>query len=186
MNQTKELHNHLIDACKKNDAKAQMQLYDLYCNAMCIIACRYVKDSFVAEDIMQDSFIKAFQNINSFKGEVTFGAWLKRIVINNCLDWLKKRKLEIVSLNDEVYEPVEEHEDWSITQSLQAELIVKTIKNLKEKYSVVLSLYLLEGYDHQEIAQVLGITEVASRTNLMRGKQQLQTILKNEYYVEGY
>ena len=186
MNQTKELHNHLIDACKNNDAKAQMQLYDMYCKAMCVIANRYVKDSFVAEDIMQDSFIKAFQNIQSFKGEVTFGAWLKRIVINNSLDWLKKRKLEIVSLNDEVYERVEENDDWSISYSLQAEYIVNAIKSLKEKYSVVLSLYLLEGYDHQEIAQVLGITEVASRTHLMRGKKQLQELLKEQQYVEGY
>ena len=97
MSQTKELHNHLIEACKKNDAKAQMQLYDFYCKAMCAIANRYVKDTFVAEDIMQDSFIKAFQKINSFKGDVTFGAWIKRIVINHSLDWKKKRKLEIVS-----------------------------------------------------------------------------------------
>ena len=143
MNQTKELHNHLIDACKNNDAKAQMRLYDLYCKAMCAIANRYVKDSFVAEDIMQDSFIKAFQNIHSFKGEVSFGAWLKRIVINNSLDWLKKRKLEIVSINEEVYQRVEENDDWSVSQSLQAEFIANAIKNLKEKYSVVLSLYLL-------------------------------------------
>ena len=186
MSQTKELHNHLIEACKKNDAKAQMQLYDFYCKAMCAIANRYVKDTFVAEDIMQDSFIKAFQKINSFKGDVTFGAWLKRIVINNSLDWLKKRKLEIVSLNEEVYKRVEETEDWSISHSIQADFIAKAIKSLKEKYSVVLSLYLLEGYDHQEIAQVLGITEVASRTHLMRGKKQLQELLKEEQYVEGY
>ena len=95
MSQTKDLHKELVEACKENNAKAQMQLYDLYCKAMCIIANRYVKDDFVAEDIMQDSFIKAFQNIHSFKGEVSFGAWLKRIVINNSLDWLKKQKLEL-------------------------------------------------------------------------------------------
>ncbi len=186
MNQTKELHSHIIDACKNNDAKAQMQLYDLYCKAMCTIACRYVKDNFIAEDIMQDSFIKAFQNIHTFKGEVSFGAWLKRIVINNSLDWLKKRKLELVSINEEVYQKVEEDEDWSIAHSLRADVIVKTIQSLKEKYSIVLSLYLLEGYDHQEIAQVLGITEVTSRTHLMRGKKQLQQILKEQQYVEGY
>jgi len=137
MNQTKELHNHLIDACKNNDAKAQMRLYDLYCKAMCAIANRDVKDSFVAEDIMQDSFIKAFQNIHSFKGEVSFGAWLKRIVINNSLDWLKKRKLEIVSINEEVYERVEENDDWSVSQSLQAEFIANAIKNLKEKLQIL-------------------------------------------------
>ncbi len=186
MNQTKDLHKQLIDDCKNNDARAQMQLYDMYCKAMCSIANRYVKDSFIAEDIMQDSFIKAFQNMQSFKGEVSFGAWIKRIVINNSLDWLKKQKLELVSINEEVYQRVEETEDWSIAYSLQADFIAKAIQSLKEKYSVVLSLYLLEGYDHQEIAQVLGITEVTSRTHLMRGKKQLQELLKEQQYVEGY
>lgn len=186
MNQTKDLHQELVEACKYNNAKAQMQLYDLYCKAMCTIAYRYVKDSFVAEDLMQDSFIKAFQNIHSFKGEVSFGAWLKRIVINNSLDWLKKQKLELVSINEEVYHYVEEDNDWSVAHNFQADFIAKAIQSLKEKYSVVLSLYLLEGYDHQEIAQVLGITEVTSRTNLMRGKKQLQELLKEQNYVEGY
>ncbi|NVK51597.1 MAG: RNA polymerase sigma factor [Flavobacteriaceae bacterium] len=186
MNQTTDLHKQLIEACKQNDAKAQMKLYDVYCKAMCIVAHRYVKDSYVAEDIMQDSFIKAFQNINSFKGEVSFGAWIKRIVINNSLDWLKKQKLELVSINEEVYQKTEEDHDWSIAHQIRAESIVNTINSLKEKYRLVLSLYLLEGYDHQEIAQVLGITEVTSRTNLMRGKKQLQELLKEQQYVEGY
>jgi RNA polymerase sigma-70 factor (ECF subfamily) len=186
MSQTTDLHKQLVEACKQNDAKAQMQLYDLYCKAMCIVANRYVKDDFVAEDIMQDSFIKAFKNINSFKGEVSFGAWLKRIVINNSLDWLKKQKLELVSMNEEVYQKVEEDNDWSLAYQIKAESIVNAINSLKEKYSLVLSLYLLDGYDHQEIAQVLGITEVTSRTNLMRGKRKLQELLKEQQYVEGY
>ena len=186
MSQTTDLHKQLVEACKQNDAKAQMQLYDLYCKAMCIVANRYVKDDFVAEDIMQDSFIKAFKNINSFKGEVSFGAWLKRIVINNSLDWLKKQKLELVSMNEEVYQKVEEDNDWSLAYQIKAESIISTINSLKEKYRLVLSLYLLEGYDHQEIAQVLGITEVTSRTNLMRGKRKLQELLKEQQYVEGY
>ena len=107
-------------------------------------------------------------------------------MINNSLDWLKKQKLELVSINEEVYERVEETEDWRIAHSLQADFIANAIQSLKEKYSVVLSLYLLEGYDHQEIAQVLGITEVTSRTHLMRGKKQLQELLKEQQYVEGY
>ena len=186
MNRTTDLHKQLVEDCKNNDARSQMQLYDLYCKAMCTIANRYVKDSLVAEDIMQDSFIKAFQNMHSFKGEVSFGAWIKRIVINNSLDWLKKQKLELVSINEEVYQKVDEDENWNVAHSFNADVIVQAIKSLKEKYSLVLSLYLLEGYDHQEIAQVLGITEVTSRTNLMRGKKQLQELLKEQRYVEGY
>lgn len=186
MNQTKDLHNQLIEACKENDTRAQMQVYDLYSKAMFTIALRYVKDSFVAEDMMQDSFIKAFQSMHSFKGEVSFGAWIKKIVIHHSLDWLKKKKIEFVAINEEVYEREQEKEDWTIASSLQADVIANAIQSLKEKYSLVLSLYLLEGYDHQEIAQVLGISEVTSRTHLMRGKKQLQELLKDHEYVEGY
>ena len=186
MKTTKQIHHKIIEDCKNNDAKAQMQLYDMYCKAMCAIAKRYVKDDFEAEDIMQDSFIKAFKNIDSFKGEVSIGAWIKKIVINNCLDCLKKRKLELVSINEEVYKLTDTDDDWSVDYSYEASAIANSIATLKEKYRLVLSLYLLEGFDHQEIAEVLGISEVNSRTNLMRGKQQLKEILKTTYYVEGY
>ena len=184
MNQTKDLHKQLVEACKENDARAQMQLYDLYSKAMFTISLRYVKDSFVAEDTMQDSFIKAFQSIHTFKGEVSFGAWIKKIVIHKSLDWVKKKKIEFVPINEVVYEREQEAEDWTIANSLRAAVIAKAIQSLKEKYRLVLSLYLLEGYDHQEIAKVLGITEVTSRTHLMRGKKQLQELLKEEAYVE--
>lgn len=186
MNLSKELDSQLIEACKKNSTIAQMRLYDKYCQGMCTIANRYVQDQFVAEDMMQDAFIKAFQNIDSFKGEVTFGAWLKRIVINTSLDWLKKKKLDLLPLKEEIYRVANEETDWKTTENHTAELVVKTIDNLKDKYRVVLSLYLLEGYDHQEIATILGITEVASRTHLLRGKEQLKQQLKEQYHVEGY
>ena len=186
MKQPKQIQHQIIEDCKNNDAKAQMRLYDMYCDAMCAIAKRYVKDDFEAEDIMQDSFIKAFKNMESFKGEVSFGAWLKRIVINNSLDYLKKKKLALVSINEEVYHITDADDDWSIDYSYEASVIANTIATLKEKYRLVLSLYLLEGFDHQEISEVLGITEVTSRTNLMRGKQQLKEILKTQHYVEGY
>ena len=100
MNKTIFLTNKLVEDCKLNKAKAQMELYDKYCNAMFIIAQRYVKDDFTAEDMMQDAFIKVFKNINSFKGEVTIGAWIKRIVINQCIDYLKKKRIELVSIEE--------------------------------------------------------------------------------------
>uniref|UniRef100_UPI004048B4DB RNA polymerase sigma factor n=1 Tax=Polaribacter sp. TaxID=1920175 RepID=UPI004048B4DB len=186
MNQTVDLHNHLIEACKNNDAKAQMHLYDQYCKAMCSIANRYVKDLHEAEDIMQAAFIKAFQKIHTFKGEVFFGAWLKRIVINQSLDALKKKKLDLIAINDEIHHRVEEEDTWTVDETGTVETIASVIETLKEKYRVVLSLFLLEGYDHQEISEVLGISEVASRTHLMRGKEQLKERLKDQYYVEGY
>tara|TARA_R110002073_G_scaffold8207_1_gene45603 strand:- start:53375 stop:53833 length:459 start_codon:yes stop_codon:yes gene_type:complete len=152
---------------------------------MFLIAKRYMKDDFLAEDVMQDAFIKAFKKIDSYRGEVSFGAWLKRIVINQSIDQLKKRKLELVSINEETHQMVDE-DDWQVGDATTMQHIVNCIKELKEKYRVVLSLYLLEGYDHQEISQILGITEVTSRTHLLRGKKQLQENLKSIRYAEGY
>jgi RNA polymerase sigma factor (sigma-70 family) len=182
MKSTKQLHQSVIDACKNNDAKAQMQLYDLYCDAMYTVALRYVKDSFTAEDVMQEAFIKAFKNIDSYKEGVAFGAWLKRIVINQSIDYLKKRKLELVSINEEIT-TVADDDNWNVASTISYQDIVNCIQQLKEKYRVVLTLFLLEGYDHGEISQILGISEVSSRTHLLRGKRQVQEQLKAVHHV---
>ncbi len=185
MTSTKQLHQPIINKCKNNCAKSQMQLYNLYCNAMFMVANRYVKDRFLAEDIMQDAFIKAFKNINNYKNEVAFGAWLKRIVINQSIDLLKKNKLELIAINDDVITKVEE-EDWHVEDSISVDEIVDNINELKEKYRLVLTLYLLEGYDHQEISEILNITENTSRTQLLRGKKVLKEKLKNTMYAARY
>ena len=185
MSITKQLHQPIIDQCKNNNAKAQMQLYNLYCQAMLNVAFRYVKDRFVAEDVMQDAFIKAFKNIKNYKNEVAFGAWLKRIVINQSIDHLKKKKLELVSINEEIYK-VQNDEEWKVNSAISVDKIVTVINNLKEKYRLVLTLYLLEGYDHSEISEILKITENTSRTHLLRGKKILKEQLKNTSYAEGY
>ena len=162
-----------------------MQLYNLYCKAMFLVAFRYVKDRFVAEDVMQDAFIKAFKNIDKYKNEVAFGSWLKRIVINQSIDQLKKNKLELVSINEEVIAKADE-EDWSIDTTISIDGIVAIINSLKDKYRLVLTMYLLEGFDHQEISEILKITETTSRTHLLRGKRLLKEQLKNTSYAEGY
>ena len=185
MKPTKQLHQPIIDQCKNNNAKAQMQLYNLYCQAMLNVAFRYINDRFLAEDIMQDAFIKAFKNIKNYKNEVAFGAWLKRIVINQSIDQLKKNKLELVAINEEITSTIEE-DNWEIEDDISIDEIVREINNLKEKYRLVLTLYLLEGYDHKEISGILNITENTSRTHLLRGKKLLKDQLKNTSYAEGY
>ena len=185
MSIAKQIHKPIIDQCKNNSAKAQMQLYNLYCKGMFFVALRYVKDRYIAEDVMQEAFIKAFKKIHLYKGEVTFGAWLKRIVINQSIDQLKKSKLELVSINEEMYK-ITNDEDWQVESTISLDTIIKTIKNLKEKYRLVLTLYLLEGYDHKEISEILGITVVTSRTNLLRGKKLVKEQLKSKRYAEGY
>ena len=162
-----------------------MQLYNLYCKAMFVVANRYVNDSFLAEDIMQESFIKAFKNMDRYKNEVPFGAWLKRIVINQSIDALKKKKLELISMNEETLRVVDD-EDWKVDESITVDEVKSAINDLKEKYRLVLSLYLFEGYDHDEISQILGITSNTSRTHLLRGKRILKKKLKSSSYAARY
>jgi RNA polymerase sigma-70 factor, ECF subfamily len=181
MSKTVFINNKIVEDCKQNNAKAQMQLYDMYCQAMFAIAQRYVKDSFVAEDMMQDAFIKVFKNIQSFKGEVTIGAWIKKIVINQCIDYLKKKRIELVSIEEKEL-TIADEDDWTVKEEVSVNIVTSAINSLPEKYKVVLNLYLIEGYDHQEIAKVLNITEVNSRSQLMRGKNKLRGQLKQHNY----
>ena len=153
---------------------------------MFIVANRYMKDSDIAEDALQEAFIKAFQKIDQFKGDVTFGAWLKRIVINKCLDLIKARKLEIQSLDEGKLHIAEDDSDWEIADEATMEEVYSAIEALPENYRVVVKLYLIEGYDHQEISDILNISESASRTNLHRVKLQLKKTLKHLEYGTGY
>ncbi|MDH3321534.1 MAG: sigma-70 family RNA polymerase sigma factor [Flavobacteriaceae bacterium] len=172
----KNLQSHLIEKCKKNDAKAQMQLYDMYCKAMYHTAYNFIKDDMTAQDIMQEAFIKAFKKIDTYTGEAAFGAWLKRIVINQSLDWIKKQKLETVSLDDQLI-AVADDGDWDIESETSLKDIYHCIEQLPQKCKNVVKLYLLEGYDHQEVAQILQISEVSSRSQLSRGKNRLKELL---------
>ena len=162
-----------------------MQLYNLYCKAMFVVANRYVNDSFLAEDIMQEAFIKAFKGMDRYKNEVPFGAWLKRIVINQSIDALKKKKLELISMNEETLRVLDD-EDWKVEGTITADEVKSAMNDLKEKYRLVLSLYLFEGYDHDEISQILGITSNTSRTHLLRGKRLLKEKLKSSSYAARY
>jgi RNA polymerase sigma factor (sigma-70 family) len=174
----------LVEQCRQNNPRAQMALYKQYCDGMFIVACRYLKDNAAAEDAMQEAFIKAFKKINQFKGDVTFGAWLKRIVINHCLDIIKARKLEVQPLNEDVM-TIADDDNWEVADETSVKEVYKAIEKLPQNYKVVVKLFLLEGYDHQEIAQILDISESASRTNLHRGKIQLKKTLKHLQYGTG-
>lgn len=178
---TGKLQEQLIEKCIQNDSRAQMQLYDLYCKAMFNTAYNFVKDDAIAQDVMQEAFIKAFKKIDTFTGEASFGAWLKRIVINQSLDWLKKKKMATVELNEEVaYLPNDE--SLEVDSEISLAVIYKCIEDLPHKCKSVVKLYLLEGYDHQEVAQILEISEVASRSQLSRGKSKLKELLIHANY----
>ncbi|KAB5486939.1 MULTISPECIES: RNA polymerase sigma factor [Flagellimonas] len=174
-------HIELVEKCKANDRQAQLKLYRQYCDGMFGVAMRFLKNADDAEDVLQESFIKAFQRIHQFKGEVTFGAWLKRIVVNGSIDFLKSKHQRTEEL-DENYMHVAEEDDWSVEESISLEQVKAAIEELPGKYRYVVQLFLVEGYDHSEISQVLGISDTASRTRLLRGKAQLKEKLKDLVY----
>lgn len=173
----------IIEKCKQNDRQAQLQLYNQYCDGMYVVARRFVKDTMEAEDIVQEAFIKAFTKLDQFKGDVTFGAWLKRIVINKSIDLLKSKKQHMQDL-EEVHLKVidtDYENDWLVEDTITVDEVKAAIAQLSDKYRYVVMLYLLEGYDHQEISQILNISEVASRTQLSRGKAKLKKLLTLEH-----
>lgn len=178
----------IIEQCKKNDRKAQMRLYNQYCDGMYVVAQRFVKNSMEAEDIVQESFIKAFKKLDQFKAEVTFGAWLKRIVVNTSIDTIKAKKQRLMELEEVHLKVVDTNteDDWMMEDSISIEEIKLAIENLPDKYKYVVMLYLVEGYDHQEISEILNISEVASRTQLSRGKVKLKELLKIKRHAKRY
>lgn len=172
----------IIEKCKQNNRVAQLQLYNQYCDGMYVVANRFVKDSMEAEDIVQEAFIKAFSKLHQYKAEVTFGAWLKRIVINKSIDLLKSKKKQLQELDEVHLKLVDETDDeWLAEDNITIEDVKQAIEQLPEKYRYVVMLYLVEGYDHQEISEILEITEIASRTQLSRGKAKLQELLTPMY-----
>lgn len=169
----------LIEQCKKGNQKAQLQIYNLYCEAMFFVACRYLKNEEEAKDTMQEGFLKAFLKIDGTAKDTNFGAWLKRIIINQCIDVLKKKKLETTPLEELSIEFVDD-DDWSFDADITKEEVVEAIERLPEKYRLVINLYLIEGYDHSEISDILQVPVKTSRTHLRRGKLQLQELLKEK------
>ena len=147
-----------------------MELYRHYAQGMFCVAMRMVRNEADAEDLTQEAFIKAFRKLDQFQGQVSFGAWLKRIVVNRCLDYLKARKQYFVDLEEHRLQPVTDQTDWEVNYPVGPEAVRAAIDALPDKYREVVQLYLIEGYDHSEIAEILEIKETTCRTRLMRGK----------------
>ncbi|SHF31543.1 RNA polymerase sigma-70 factor, ECF subfamily [Mariniphaga anaerophila] len=175
--QYQNIHQKLIDLCREGNQKAQFQLYKLYYRSMYSVSLRIVNDDAEAEDVMQEAFLKAFKKMDTYKGEVSFGAWLKKIVVNSSLDHLKKKRAQLVEMDESVNALPEENEAPGEVDVAQ---IQKAIRSLPDGYRTVLSLYLIEGYDHDEISQILGVSNSASRTQYSRAKNKLRELLKEK------
>lgn len=179
-----EKNTEIVEACKQGSRAAQYKLYSLYAKSMFNVCYRIVNHHGEAEDVLQEAFIDAFAKIGTFRQEASFGMWLKQIVVNKAINSLRKKKIELVTIENEGHNLENEVYAESITEPEESncdyriEAINKGIEMLPEGYRVVLSLYLFEGYDHEEISTVLGISVSTSRTQYMRGKQRLNELLK--------
>lgn len=170
----------LLDACKNGVEKAQLKIYQLYYKAMYNTALRIVKDEAVAEDVMQEAFLTAFHKLYQYKAEVSFGAWLKKIVINKSIaEYRKKVKENWMSL-DESEAQLTDTDHQSEESTDKTRWIYAKIKSLNERYALCLTLNLIEGYDYKEIAEILEVTHGTSRTLISRAKNKLRTELIND------
>lgn len=175
--ETVNIHHDLIERCRQGDQEAHFRLYQLYKKSMYNVGYRIVNNEDEAEDVLQEAFISAFRNLSYYRGDATFGSWLKRIVVNKAINCLKKRQLERLPEDDrwdvkdeEPFDPLE-HFPYSVQEVRDA------IASLPDGYRSVLSLYLLEGYDHGEIGEILGISESTSKSQFNRSKKKLKEIL---------
>jgi RNA polymerase sigma factor (sigma-70 family) len=174
-------HYDLVVECKNGSKKAHYELYQLYSKAMLNTAFRIVDNLDEAQDVLQEAFLDAFARIKDFRQETTFGLWIKQIVVHRSINLLRKRKMELISIDDEQLDNLaddDSYDDEEITYKVAQ--VKEAIKLLPEGYRVVLSLYLLEGYDHEEIGHILHINENTSRTQFLRAKRKLIEILKQK------
>jgi RNA polymerase sigma factor (sigma-70 family) len=173
----------LVHHCLNGDHAAYRELYNRYCKAMFNTALRLVNRTADAEDILQEAFIDAFAQLSHFENKSSFGAWLKQIVVYKSIGFLKKKHMSFVDM-EIAGDVVEENEVSEEDQNYTVNSIRQTMKELPDGYRTVLSLYLLEGYDHEEIAEILGVAPSTVRTQYIRAKQKLLQLLKKEKVYE--
>ena len=174
------LHDEIVERCQQGDASGYAILYKRYSSAMFNTSLRIVNDRKDAEDVLQEAFADAFSRVKDFNYNSTFGAWLKKIVINRSLNHLRKSKMLLIDIDDANIEAIKESEMLDETNiHLQVAKIKKAMQLLDNGQRSVLSLYLFEGYDHEEISEIMNVPAATVRSQYMRARQKLLTLLKN-------
>lgn len=165
----------LIEGCKRNDVHCQKLLYEKYATKMMGVSLRYCNSKMEAEDVLQDAFIKIFNKIKTFKGEGSFEGWVRKVVVFTALKSNDKRvkKFEPSNLDNA---PEQTFNSQAISK-METDSLLKILNKLPDGYKTVFNLYAIEGYSHKEIGEMLGVTEVTSRTQYSRAKKQLVKLL---------
>jgi RNA polymerase sigma-70 factor (ECF subfamily) len=173
------IHKKLIESCKKGNERSKYELYQLYAKAMFNVCYRILNNREEAEDMLQEAFTQAFLKLDTFRHESGFGTWLKRIVVNKCINAINKKRIELDYLEENYKKDVPIEED-EIEVEYSVDTVKKVMLDLPEGGRVIFSLYLLEGYDHFEISQILNISESTSKSQFMRAKRRIIEILKDK------
>lgn len=174
-----DIHHHLVEESLDGSTKAQYELYKLYAGAMFYTCYNFMHSREEAEDMLQEAFSEAFSTLHRFRFESSFGTWLKRIVINKCINEIKRKKTDLLFSDEmESYESSYTNEE-SDFPNLDLAMVKEAMTELPEGGRVVFQLYLLEGYDHREIAEILGVSESNSKTQYRRAKMKIKELLKD-------
>lgn len=179
MNYKNQHINILILACKRGDQKAQMELYNRFNQSLYYSAYRIVKNADDALDAVQEGFITAFQRLDQYQGEGSFEGWLHKIVIRKSIAYYQKNKRFI--REDQFENKIElsenQEEDFEFTFEDEKGKLEAALNQLNERYQLILQLYYLEGYDHQEISEIMNWSNANCRTTLSRAREQLKKLL---------
>lgn len=181
--QKSTLETDLIIACKKQNAKAQRMLYDKYVTLMLGLCRRYIKGEMEAEDVMIKGFMKVFTKINLFEGKGSFEGWMKRIMINEALGYIRKNKAMYLEIE---IEAADKEPDFNkLFTELETNDLLKMVNELPSGYRTIFNLYAIEGYSHKEISELLGINENTSKSQLSRARMNLRKkLLASEQVLE--
>jgi RNA polymerase sigma factor (sigma-70 family) len=166
------IDKNLLDGCRRHDRHAQRFLFEHFSSRMLALCCRYVKDRMEAEDVMVIAFTKVFDRIRQYKGDGSFEGWIRRVMVNESLTYLRRTKS--MYLEADIEQADREPDYNGLDSSLEAEDLVRLISELPAGYRIVFNLYAIDGYSHQEIADQLGISENTSKSQLSRARAQLQ------------
>lgn len=179
MGKKENIHSKWIEASKKGNERAKYELYQLYAKAMFNVCYRLMNNREEAEDMLQEAFTQAFLKLDTFRYESGFGGWLKRIVINTCINEINRRKVDLTYCDDIHQNNITEEEEATEVPFTVAN-VMSAMQQLPEGGRMVFSLYLLEGYDHVEISRILNISESTSKSQFMRAKRRIVELLEQQ------
>jgi RNA polymerase sigma factor (sigma-70 family) len=184
--ENKEQLKEIIEGCLRNDRRSQEAIFKLFYGKMMVVCMRYTNDKDTAQEVLQEGFMKVFEKLGAFDYKGSFEGWVRRIVANTAIDSIRRsKKNPILTDNDNDFKiggenPMEVQETVELGE-IKAEMAMEAIQKLSPAYRTVFNLYVLEEYSHKEIAEMLGISEGTSKSNLAKAKMNLQKILNHQF-----